>query len=330
MPKLTIDGKQVGSSDIASLVLQKDSFHTRDEIYERHFNARHKVSTMRDHKLKKLWAIQRGNELELPTFKLFWNNLLMEIESTYGELPDLDDLSWFQPDFAYVPEYYNKNHKVLGMGSSIDFIIKSSKEYEVQVRGQPIKIFPGKNIIEIKTDFYKGGKLKPEWSLQVQLQMICAGLKHGIVVCFASDGDLHIYPMEINEKICKVIMDKCKEFWKMIEDGKKYPPISESQDTSLRTKTLDETILKKTNQDMVQMSEDYLVASVEERKWKKTKDGIKQDIVELLDNLEIDVLTIPDQYQIKSVTTEVPKKKMVETGQMTERHSFTIKEIKDE
>ena len=48
MPKLTIDGKQVGSSDIASLVLQKDSFHTRDEIYERHFNARHKVSTMRD------------------------------------------------------------------------------------------------------------------------------------------------------------------------------------------------------------------------------------------------------------------------------------------
>ena len=93
---------------------------------------------------------------------------------------------------------------------------------------------------------------------------------------------------------------------------------------------MDETILKKTNQDIQNLVEDYLVASVEESKWKKTKGEMKAALSDVLDSLDLDVLTIPGKYQVKSHYSEVPKKKMVETGEMREQHSFTIKEIKDE
>ena len=328
--KLTKTGYQLGSSEMGAIVMQKDDFQTRDEIYESHFNARNKVESIKDAMLKNNWAIKRGNAYELPTFLLFYEELLQAISNELGDIPELEQFSWEQPTKCFAPEDYNPNHRLLGMGSSIDFIIKSQIDIEVEVRKQKVKIVKGKNIIEIKTDFYKGGKLKPSWAIQVQHQFVCSGISNGAVVCFAQDGDLHIYPMEINEKMCKLIMAKAKEFWELIEKAERYPKIVEPQDKSLRTKVLDDTIIKKTNHDLVQLAEDYLVASVEQRKWGKTKDDIKSSLTDVLDNLELDVLTIPEQYQIKSVFSEVPKKKMVETGEMTERHSFTIKEIKDE
>ena len=57
---------------------------------------------------------------------------------------------------------------------------------------------------------------------------------------------------------------------------------------------------------------------------------MKAALSDVLDSLDLDVLTIPGKYQVKSHYSEVPKKKMVETGEMREQHSFTIKEIKDE
>ena len=82
----------------------------------------------------------------------------------------------------------------------------------------------------------------------------------------------------------------------------------------------------------MQLTEDYLVASVEERKWKKTKDKLKEDLSDVLDSLDLDVLTIPGQFQIKSHYSEVEKYTIEKkpTGVMREQHSFTVKEIKDE
>lgn len=268
----------------------------------------------------------RGLFLERSVADWFYYLLCEEIKDTPIVIEMLD------PQDASRPQDYNPDLAKYGLGASVDRILVCSGDVTLAVAGHTFHLNKGKNILEIKTDYYHTGKCKPEWQIQVQHQMICTGTKCGIIVCKDQTGKLNIYQSNINEKMCKLIMKKAEDFWRRIDEEDPYPPIIKQEDQGLRSKTLDETILKKTNQDVVQLTEDYLVASVEEKKWKKTKDRLKEDLSDVLDSLDLDVLTVPGQYQIKSHYSDVEKYTIEKkpTGVMREQHSFTVKEIRDE
>jgi len=322
--KHTILGQDLSSSEISDIVLGETAFSSCHKVYDAHLMAVKNVEVMSERRMTN--AMIRGLFLERSVADWFYYLLCEEIKDTPIVIEMLD------PQDASRPQDYNPDLAKYGLGASVDRILVCSGDVTLSVAGFTFHLKKGKNILEIKTDYYHTGKCKPEWQIQVQHQMICTGTQCGIIVCKDQTGKLNIYQCTINEKMCKLIMDKAEDFWKRIDEEDPYPPIIKQEHQGLRSKTLDETILKKTNQDVVQLTEDYLVASVEERKWKKTKDKLKEDLSDVLDSLDLDVLTVPGQYQIKSHYSEVEKYTIEKkpTGVMREQHSFTVKEIRDE
>lgn len=318
-------GQDLSSSEISDIVLGETAFGSCHKVYDQHLMALKDVEVMSERRTTP--AMIRGLFLERSVADWFYYLLCQEIHHSLNITVEMLD-----PQDASRPQDYNPDLAKYGLGASVDRILVCSEDLTLSVAGFTFHLKKGKNILEIKTDYYHTGKCKPEWQIQVQHQMICTGTQCGIIVCKDQTGKLNIYQSNINEKMCKLIMKKAEDFWRRIEEEDPYPPIIKEEDQGLRSKTLDETILKKTNQDVVQLTEDYLVASVEERKWKKTKDKLKEDLSDVLDSLNLDVLTIPGQFQIKSHYSKVEKYTIEKkpTGVMREQHSFTVKEIKDE
>ena len=262
--KFTKLGQDLSSSEISDIVLGETAFSNRDNVYNNHLMAVKKVEVISER--KQTPAMIRGLFLEGSVADWFYYLLIQAIKDTDITIEMLD------PQDASRPQDYNPDLAKYGLGASVDRILVCSEDVTVVVAGFTFHLKKGINILEIKTDYYHTGKCKPEWQIQVQHQMICTGTSNGIIVCKDQSGKLNIYQCEISEKMSMLIMKKAEEFWKRIDDEDPYPPLVKQEDQGLRSKSLDETVLKKTNKDVVQLTEDYLVASVEERKWKKTKD----------------------------------------------------------
>ena len=84
------------------------------------------------------------------------------------------------------------------------------------------------------------------------------------------------------------------------------------------------------NLDIEVVATDCMKAKAESRHWSKiAKDN--QEILELhMDSIGADIMNV-GSYQIKSVTTQKPKRTMVDVpGQFIDSTSFSIKEISDD
>jgi hypothetical protein len=180
----------------------------------------------------------------------------------------------------------------------------------------------GTGIMEIKTDFYHQGKLRPEWLIQVHHQMICSGLTWGIVACLDQKGGLNFYPIDKNDALCSLIVEKVQEFWSLIKTGADYPEIKDKDKPEF---VEIEKLLEKSNHDFEQLCSDFTTASSEARKWTKTKDEIKSGIQDILDTLGITHAKFQN-FEIISETKLKEKKKMIATGEMQESYTFSLKE----
>ena len=165
-------------------------------------------------------AMIRGLFLEQSIADWFYYLLCEEIKDTDIVIEMLD------PQDASRPQDYNPDLAKYGLGASVDRILVCSEDVTVVVAGFTFHLKKGKNILEIKTDYYHTGKCKPEWQIQVQHQMICTGTQCGIIVCKDQTGKLNIYQSNINEKMCKLIMKKAEDFWRRIEEEDPYPLLS--------------------------------------------------------------------------------------------------------
>lgn len=305
MPKLTKDGVEIGSSDGETVVLHKNRFgDTRQSKLDKFKKVRAGVELLPE-RPKNPKALRRGTHLEHGVAT--WAQEELEI-MTGGAV------EMYEPTEAFRDEG-------LRIGSSVDRILKLEEELELE--GYKFK---GEGIMEIKTDFYHQGKPAAGWLIQVHHQMICTGLPWAIIACMDQNGKLHFYPAPFEKKLAEVMLEAYAEFWHLVDTDGDYPPVAE--------KPKDEPVditdrLPETNQDLEQLCADYLKASAEETAWRKTKAEVKEAIVFCLDALDTEHAKLPG-FVIKSETVTKPKKQMVETGEVYETISFSVKEASDE
>jgi hypothetical protein len=306
MPKLTKTGYEIGSSEAPAIILGKTVFNTNQEVLTNHRDAINKVERIEHFRNPK--ALRRGTHLEHGVAD--WAKEELEILNAHSNIYMYEPKEVFQN----IPEK---------MGASIDRIIEIS-EVPIQIensQGEMVS-FLGTGIMEIKTDFYHQGKIKPEWLIQVHHQMICSGLTWGLVACLDQKGGINFYPIDKNDALCTVIVEKISEFWSLIESGGDYPAFSEKDKPELVD--IEEKLVN-SNHDFEQLCSDYTTASSEARKWTKTKDEVKSAIQDVLDTLHLTHAKFQN-FEIISETKLKEKKKMIGTGEMQESYSFSLKE----
>tara|TARA_B100000965_G_scaffold176025_1_gene146837 strand:+ start:10747 stop:11691 length:945 start_codon:yes stop_codon:yes gene_type:complete len=312
MPKLTRTGHELGSSESAPVVLMKTTYQTNQDVLMKHRDKINKVERIDDFRnstfLSNPRALRRGTHLEHGVAD--WAKEELEI------LNGSSNIYMYEPKevFQNIPEK---------MGASIDRIIEISEvPIQIEDSNRDMVTFMGTGIMEIKTDFYHQGKLRPEWLIQVHHQMICSGLTWGIVACLDQKGGLNFYPIDKNDALCSLIVEKVQEFWSLIKTGADYPEIKDKDKPEF---VEIEKLLEKSNHDFEQLCSDYTTASSEARKWTKTKDEIKSGIQDILDTLGITHAKFQN-FEIISETKLKEKKKMIATGEMQESYTFSLKE----
>ena len=308
MPKLTKTGWEIGSSEAGAIVLHKTAFQTRHEVLHNHKLARAGVETIDRAETP---AMRRGNALEGGVAD--WASI--EIETLTG----IENHVW-EPTEPYKLEE-------LGIASSIDRFIEVQEPIQLpKLDGQLVQM-EGVGVLEIKTDFYHHNKPKEEWVIQVAHQMLCADLQWAIIACLSQTGKLHLYPVKRSHALERVMKDAFEEFWQLIEADEEYPPIDTLTNEPEPTNIVE--ALPKTHVEITDICNDYLRACAEAASWNKTKSELKDALCDVLDNLNTEIGTLPG-HKIKSVYKMKPKKKMVETDEIVESHSFSVKEISNE
>lgn len=309
MPKLTQKGYEGGSSEAPVVVLGKTSYNNNQQLLEGHRDALNKVTKLDDHKRQAV-ALRRGNHLEPGVADWTLDELKYDNPNS--------NISMHEPKEAFrFPD--------AKMGASIDRIVDVKESPIIFNRDGEEFVFQDQGIIEIKTDFYHQDRLRPEWVIQVHHQFVCSGLDWGIVACMSQKGQLHLYPITMNENLCKVIIDKWKEFWDHIKNNTDYPPIEEKIADFVDLKEA----LPETNHDFATMLSNYVEASQNERKWKRTKDHAKSAIADALDGLQITHGKY-ENYEVVSEMIEKTRTKQVQTDEKYESHKFSVKEKIDD
>ena len=202
--KFTKLGQDLSSSEIDDIVLGETAFGSSHKVYDQHLMAVKDVEVMSERRTTP--AMIRGLFLEGSVADWFYYLLCEEIKDTPIVIEMLD------PQDASRPQDYNPDLAKYGLGASVDRILVCSGDVTLSVAGFTFHLNKGKNILEIKTDYYHTGKCKPEWQIQVQHQMICTGTQCGIIVCKDQTGKLNIYQCTINEKMCKLIRIRQRTF----------------------------------------------------------------------------------------------------------------------
>jgi len=306
MPKLTDTATEIGSSAAGAIVLHKTAFQTRHDILHDTKMAKAGVETI--DRIKNHNALRRGTHME-PAVASWAHEVLEDMVKGKIDMWEPRD-SFRRPD--------------LRIASSVDRVINLHHNQLILTNKMQVTYtFEGEGICEVKTDYYHQGKPKPEWIFQVLHQLVCTSLGWGIIVCADQKGKLNIYPVPKDERLIEVMLKAYQEFWELVDTDGEYPPIADNDDI----KPVDITErLPETNSDLAQMCRDYLTAAAEESKWKKLKGEQKEGIVYALDALGVEHAELPG-FVIKSVTVTKPRKQMVETDEMIESHSFTLKEV---
>ena len=307
MPKLTIDGQEIGSSRAPVIVLGKNKYgETRQATLETFRAALSGVETLPSrHNLK---AKRRGNHFEPATAN--WAQEELEIMTS-------GTVKMWEPREAF-------QNRPLKIASSIDRIIELEQPLTLTYGGEEYT-FSGTGICEIKSDSQHQGRPHREWIIQVQHQMICSGIEWGIIACIDQAMKLHFYPVPHDQELVDEMLAKYEEFWALIESGEDYPVEEETTGEVIDITEL----LPKTNQDLQQLCSDYLKMAAEESQCKRVKAEIKDAIVIALDGLGVEHARLPG-FEIKSQTVVKKKRKQIETGETYESLSFSVKGIDDE
>jgi hypothetical protein len=308
MPKLTKTGWEIGSSEAGAIVLHKTAFQTRHEVLHNHKMAKAGVETI---DRAETAAMRRGNALEGGVAD--WASLEIRIQT------GVENNVWEPTEPFKIKE--------LGIASSIDRLIEVNEPMHLPTLDGDIVEMDGVGVLEIKTDFYHHNKPKEEWVIQVAHQMLCADLEWAIIACLSQTGKLHLYPVQRSVAMERVMKDAYKEFWHLVDTDGEYPPIDVSTNEVSAVDLVE--VLPETHGDVALICNDYLRASSEAANWNKTKKELKEKLCDVLDRLEIEKGSLPN-YEIKSVYTKKPKKKMVETDEVVESHTFSVKEISNE
>ena len=301
--KKTVIPDELSGSKAPAVVLGVDSFgNTNQDVLDEYRIADQGVEVIEKKVLNKN-ALLRGTYLQYAVLP-WWLETLKEdgIECTAEE-----------PEEAH-------RLKEERLAATLDYILTVPEGFDLVCGDVTVQ---GKGVLEVKTDFYHNDKCKPDWMIQVHLQMMCSNLPWGIVLVMTQKGKLVTYAFHRDDLLCQQILDKAREFWRFFDDGRDYPP------QPVKSEPVAVTYAGKTgdNLDLEVVTTDYMKAKAEAKHWNKiAKDN--QDILEMhMDSIDAQILNV-GSYQIKSVTTQKPKRTMVEVpGEFIDSPSFSVKEV---
>ena len=312
MPKLTKTGYEIGSSEAGAIIMGATAFQTRHEVLEAHKLAKAGVETLEQ---GYKWAFERGNHLEPAIAGM--------VESQINRMC-LEPCAMWEPTEPF---------KKPRAAASIDRIVKLADPITL-VNGDGEEVtMSGTGVCEIKSDRYHHGKPKPEWVFQVVHQMYCADISWGMIGCFDQDFKLHLYPVERSANLIGIMLEAYDEFWNLVDTDSHYPPDPDPDAGIVAVSWPDGW---ETNADISGAAQGYVLASAEVavaraslREVERERDEYKNALVDVMYLSNITHVDA-DGYRIHSEYIRKPKKKMVETDEVTETLKFSVKELNNE
>lgn len=301
MPKLTVTGYEIGSSEAGAIVLHRTAFQTRHDVLRRHKLARSNVEQIEDNRFEK--ARLRGNMLEPGVAN--WAEHELKERSGGGVMMFEPDTSYRKPD--------------LGIASSIDRIISVEKPFTLKGVDEEVEV-KGTGILEIKTDAYHEGKPKPEWIIQVLHQMLCSDYRWGVIACMDQKLQLSLYPVAWNGTLIDAMVEAYAEFWELAKSDGEYPPIAETNQTIAK---LDDH-LTETSGDLRSICTDYLAAKAKAKEYLEIAEDCKAALQDVLDSLEVEYGRVSG-FEIRNKKTWRERKQLVGTGEFYETETFSVK-----
>ena len=309
MTKLTLDGKELGCSALPTLILGRHFQNTKRSLWDEQFKASKGVEQL---PRKETYAMARGNILEPAIAQLAMYN--------FRTLSDAKMEQWIPKEAFRKPE--------VKLGASIDYILQvEDGVLPITYEDTTIDYF-GNVIHEIKSDKNHQGFPHLEWILQVQGQMFCSDVHQAIISVFDQTMNTKHYPVLYDPQIVEEIVKAVNEFWDKIEEGVNY----DEDDSSINdnTDSVDlTTMLNKTNHNLDELCTNYNLVTKEINAQKKTQSEIKGKIVSVMNHLSVKRGST-NLFNIVSEDITKHKKKMVDTGETYQSHSFKIKERKSD
>lgn len=216
MPKLTITGKELGCSELPSIVETNDGFTgytSRNDVLKKHIDAR--IGGHVDNRLGDVNArVRAGNYMEGPIGKMV-----------------LDKLNQIGKVTTEIPIEADRNPLVPGLGSSPDLYLTVQDSIQFNDNFQVSHTLTGKGLIEIKNSTIPGYPTNVR--IQAQGQMLCGNHSWCIVARLVSGWDLQLYVEYPNREVQDKIIESVNDFWSRVETEDYYDPDSSSEASRL-------------------------------------------------------------------------------------------------
>ena len=168
-------------------------------------------------------AMQRGITME-PHLRKYWT--YYRGDDQWAEDMNSNNVLPYRKNRLVKYPVYNKKYPFLLM--NLDAVIpRGERKFLSEDRvlhDCPLEIKTANSFVKRK---YETG-VPPGYYVQIQAQMIVMEADYGELF-FESDGQLSLYPIQKNEAIQKVIIDRCKEFWDKVLLGRELMKELEQQ-----------------------------------------------------------------------------------------------------
>ena len=313
MPKLTITGKELGCSELPSIVETNDGFTgytSRNDVLKRHIDAR--IGGHVDNRLGDVNArVRAGNYMEGPIGKMV-----------------LDKLNQIGKVSTEIPIEADRNPLVPGLGSSPDLYLTVQDSIQFNDNFQVSHTLTGKGLIEIKNSTIPGYPTNVR--IQVQGQMLCGNHSWCIVARLISGWDLQLYVEFPNRDVQDKITEAVDDFWNRVETEDYYDPDSSSEASRL--------IKGSGNAEPVDFSGNNILPTLISE-WKANEKMLKHS-KQIKDDLEIHMKSILGSAEVgkcqnhevrhTTVTYKPQPEKLVPAKEGYSTRRFGIKELSNE
>lgn len=307
--KYTDDGKELGASKIATIMLGWGPFDSPENL---RINAQHTQAGVEVLDTNR-WAdaAERGNELEQPLGE--W-----AVRKLQRMAPEVV-IAASRPQQGY----FKGTTALDRIGASLDFLLHIAGELFIPDHKQDLLRLEGEGPLEVKTTAHHDGEPTLHHQLQGHAQCFCGGWDWFIIAQLGKGLKFELFPYRFSPEIGEQMVIKATDFWRRVKEDDPYPELTKELSEQVDLSELE------TNQDIANLCNLYLAATDEAKKWKATADDIKDGLVDLMERADAEVGVV-DQYKIewKRVKKKGAPARQVEATPASEHRRFAVKEIK--
>jgi len=303
--KHSITGQESGASDAPIITPINGEYLTPFKLSPNDMLARHRAARDGEDTNKATPIMKRGNYFEDGARQWFEDEFGVELD---------------HPQTGYRNEHCN-------LVASLDGFFKDDWEYE----NLPI---PKGSVWELKLPRFPGSPTDSlERVIQVQAQLDCADANIGVIAELAqSDCKWRIAMVHRHEPTILAIREAVNIFWQHMEDGTDYPPITQSEYSSMipgnrkpgihdLTDGPSELIMNDARQDMIDAAETLVACNRTMAATKSMEESCKMRLKAAMGGVEkvllpgsIKVFHSTVEYKAKPERTTVKKAEPARTG----------------